>query len=283
MKGFKTIALLFIATVATTLFVAKPITAKATTHCVFWNYEDGDTPEWRYVTGIDDVFGPDFTGHSYEDIYYLRQRFQNGDTLVVQGYGENGNHGIELDLKGFTVGEIVYKNAKGIVVYADHVNKFSALTYATGSVHGDVDNAYIYDDSKATFYNNVGNLYTVNDDNHTMDVTVIGTVSYLEGTSTDGRTYYTASNFRANTLKIENGTLTTNDAYYTKGGSPVASDGASSATASTATNATAATTTNASDGVKSPKTSDNSPVVLLIFALSAIGMTFSVYKLRSYR
>ncbi|MBR1478762.1 MAG: hypothetical protein IJ608_12525 [Lachnospiraceae bacterium] len=281
MKGFKTIAFMFAAFLGVALAVSKPIKAEAQSHLVYYDNDDDDHSSddgWYYIYGLTDTGERDRYQEAREDMYYLKQRFRSGDNLIVDGYGNQPGSIVNIDLRGTSINEITVKNAKGVIIYADHINKVSVIFHSEASIHGDVDTAQVYENSSAEFYSNVGNMHikSMGSEDLLANVHVQGTVGYFDGTN-DNSLFYVGSNVKAGKFRTEKGSLKTDDPDYTRGGSPVAGSG--SASTNTAAESTpSASSSGSSSGVAlSPKTGDI-PVSLAVLVLAVTGFAFSMYK-----
>lgn len=220
MKRFKkVIALLTAALFCVLPILSQPITAEAAeepiTYYLKYLPEDG---EWRYqqLTAWDpaDNNGP---------LYHVWHHIKDGDTLVIDGAGQNFDLDLYVRLANLTVINvgILRVNATGIDEYYQH-NGVSVL-------NADVKNAYVYNDSVCNFNKNVSDLRILGSADINASVGCLGTVGHLLGKS-DYQTFYECYNIAAGQLILQDGSFRTESKYYSTT-APTASKPATSAPA----------------------------------------------------
>lgn len=158
---------------------------------------DSRATDWRYVkasTWEDDTY--------HRELYYFNQEVKDGDIVIVEGNNSTPikipAHLSNLTLVGNT-SAVVHTN--GVDDCFVHKNNVSAI-------NGDVKNAYVFNNSGVNFNNNVENLYVSDSSGLHASIAVVGTVNHVVG-SDDYKTYYEIYNVAANTLRIDEGRLTT--------------------------------------------------------------------------
>ena len=264
MKKLKKIVVLFTAALLCLLpVISNPLTANAegnpTTYYVKYVEDSG---EWRFQYGTWD------DNNEGRELYYLTEGIQNGDLLVIDGTTDI-NLQVKVKLSNLTV-----VNSPLALVSAASFDEVHVINNSTASVTGDVANAYVYNESVCNFNTNVTNLYIINtnqNDDPDANVAVIGTTGYVKGTDA-GSTYYEGYNFKTNTLRIENGHLTTAAENYS-----TTATATPSASAAPTTPAAATTTTTPSAGEYDdvPKTGDPFVTPFLFLGIAAVCLTGS--------
>lgn len=223
-----------------------------------------DKGEYRFVPSA--TWSDSLTNR---ELYYMLQDIKDGDTIVIDGNGSSSDPMLTLDLSKITVGNLTVVNGNASVTVKE-CTEFVAAKSSIVTIIGNVVNAHLYGWTKVNFYNNVASLELASTtkpavESYTGDAVGVGTATKVF-TTTDGveqKAYY---DFKANTLKIAKGAVTTDAANY-------------SATPSATTTQTTPSTTPATDNSEYddvPKTGE-SPVAVILFALTAIcgaaGMT----------
>lgn len=150
-------------------------------------------------------------GQEHWAIATLKQNIKDGDLLVIE---DTHNAGIKLEVD-VRLSNLTVVSGNWVVVVAKSIDDFYIINDSTASVTGNVTNAYVYDKSVANFNSNVKNLIITSNQYDLLYATaaVVGTCDYLQA---GGKSYkhYEFYNFAANTLRIENGHLTTKAANY---------------------------------------------------------------------
>lgn len=238
--------------------------AATSSYCVKYLADKG---EYRFVSGNtwnDSLYN--------RELYYMLQDIKDGDTIVVDGNETNGactDPILNLDLSNITLGNLTVVDGY-VSVTVKECTEFMAVKSSVVTIMGNVINAHLYGWTKVNFYNNVtslelGSVSKPSVASYTGDAIGVGTATKVF-TTTDGveqKAYY---DFKANTLKITKGAVTTDAANY--------STTPSATTTQTTPSTTPATDNSEYDDV--PKTGE-SPVAVILFALTAIcgaaGMT----------
>lgn len=269
MKSFK--KLISLATMAALLAVVpgfSALRAEAATPTTYYLRFDEDKAQWRMQVG---QWDDEYEGR---EAYYLNngsEAVKDGDIIVVLASDEeiSGHEDITVNahLSNLTV------NRTGIVIKTNGIDECYVLGGSYASISGNITNAYVYDDARCTFNNNVGNLRLISSQKNTVDVSVsvVGTVGYAS-TSNPAGIIDEYSNFAANTFYFDTVSgLMTDEQYYTKKGSPVSGPAATTTTTATTTAPanTAASTGNSNDYDDVPKTGDSSLAIWLL-GLSAL-------------
>ena len=158
------------------------------------------------------------------------------------------------------------------------------LDGSTASINGDVSHAYVYGSAHATFINNVDTLEMLGMgtglNNLHAYIGCQGTVNHLIAKdNVDQRTYFEYYSFAKNKLDIYDGSVKTEEQYYSKT-APAATEAATTPEAPAATTATApaqsATASGEYDNV--PKTGESA--LPLYLAGAAVLFVVSGYALR---
>lgn len=267
----KFVALFTMAAVCLSVPGLGKITAKAaepTTYVLNYTASSG---EWRFKLA---------SSWSEEvqdrELYYLQQDIKDGDYIVI----DNDNDCNPLNLKvSVRLGNLTVKSAtKTPVVYANGYDSVYVLDGTTAAVNGDVAHAYVYGSAKANFNNNVDTLEMIgvsSDKSNNLHATIncVGTVNHLIAKDNrDQSTFYEAYSFAAGKLVIDDGSLKTEDKYYSKTAPAATAEPASAApaaeqpaqTTAPAASASQSTASSAYDDV--PKTGETSAMFWLLGA-----------------
>ena len=207
------------------------------------------------------------------ELYYLQQDIKDGDYIVI----DNDNDCNPLNLKvSVRLGNLTVKSAtKTPVVYANGYDSVYVLDGTTAAVNGDVSHAYVYGSAKANFNNNVDTLEMIgvsSDKSNNLHayINCAGTVNHLIAKDNrDQSTFYDAYSFAAGKLVIEDGSLRTEDKYYSKTAAAVATEtpAATAETQQPAQSAASASQTAASSEYDNvPKTGESSVMFWLLGA-----------------
>lgn len=252
MKKFKKIVALFTAAMICLLpLFSSPLTVEAEENPVTYYVKHTGT-EWRFQY---DTWKADDNGR---ELYYLTENIKNGDLIVI-----DGNTSIELNV-GVKLKNLTVVNSTLAVVGASSIDEVYVLNNSTAAVTGDVTNAYVYSEGVANFNTNVANLYVLNTGDHDdpdANIAVVGTVGHVKATDGTG-TYYEYYNFKANTLRIDDGTLVTASENFSK--TP------SAAPAAPATPAAPSTGTTAGEYDDVPKTGAPFVSPVVFFGIAAL-------------
>lgn len=204
MKRMKKIVSLLAAAVLCLMPLANlSLTAHAAEPVTYYLKYLPDDNEWRYQVGS--------TWNSngvHRELYYMKLDIRDGDYMVIEGSGELI---LEVNVR---LGNLTINHATSSIITANGIDDCYVLPDSWCVINGDVTNAYIYDNGFCNFNNNVTNLEiigTSNDINAT--VAVGGTVGHVKGSSNQ-QTYYELYNFEADRLYIQDGSLKTEEKYY---------------------------------------------------------------------
>lgn len=260
----KFIALFTLAAVCFTVPGLGKITVKAaepTTYVL--NYSDSKS-EWRFQEA---------SSWSEElqdrELYYLYQSIKDGDYIVIDNDVPNNPLSLTVSVR---LGNLTFKNTIGVpVVYANGYDSVYFLGGTSGAVNGDVSHAYVYDDAKANFNSNVDTLEMIgltNDKNNNLHATIngVGTVNHLIAKDNrDQLVFYEAYSFAAGKLVIEDGSLKTEEQYYSTA-APAAAPAATEQPAQTAAPAQTTQNNASSEYDNVPKTGEGSAMFWLLGA-----------------
>lgn len=241
MKQFKKSIMLFaVALFCMIPFFASSITAQAAEPVTYYlKYVDNEG-EWRYQTGTWQ------DGNSHRELYYMKQDIKDGDLVVVDGT-QPLDLSVNVRLNNLTV-----VHGTNIVIAANSIDNVFVINGSTAAVNGDVTYAEVYDASVCNFNNNVGTLKVLSEKENTLNasVAVVGTVNHLYAGGKDYK-HYEFYNFKANTLRVENGALKTDKANYSE-----TAQAATTTTPSTSTSTNTGSSSSSSEYDDVPKTGD---------------------------
>lgn len=238
------------------------LTASAEEPAAYYvRYVAGDN-EWRFQRGSswDD-------NAEHRELYYMQQDIKDGDTVVIDG---TGTLNVTLNAR---LGNLTLNNASTVVVTTNGIDSCYVLGSSVAAVNGDITNAYVYDTSSVTFNNSISTLQILGSSDINANVTVAGTVGHLIGKD-NTTTYYDFYNVAAGKLVISNGTVKTEESYYSTTPSDTASGTAqqSTAPAQESSSQTSAQTTQASQSSDAdeyddvPKTGESNLILWLAAA-----------------
>lgn len=154
------------------------------------------------------------------ELYYLQQDIKDGDYIVIDNDTDCNPLNLNVSVR---LGNLTVKAAvKTPVVYAKGYDGVFVLDGTTAAVNGDVSHAYVYGGARANFNNNVDTLEMIglsNDKSNNLHayINCAGTVNHLIAKDNrDQSTFYEAYSFASGKLVIEDGSLRTEDQYYSK-------------------------------------------------------------------
>lgn len=164
----------------------------------------------------------------------MKYEMKDGDKLVIMA----SDAGLVLDLTQH-LNNLTLENSPNVIVTANGIDDCYVLKGSVAAVNGDVKNAYVYDDARCTFNNNVEYMEVVcTSFPLKATITVGGTVGHLKAydiaENKNVRVHYEYYQIAAGKLSIENGSLKTDAAYYSTVPAPV-SDTAQAAGGTTQT------------------------------------------------
>ena len=233
--------------------------------------------EWRFQPN----YPWDDQGY-HRELYYLHQDMKDGDKLVVMASG----HDLLLELTQH-LSNLTFENTPNAVVSANGIDECFVLKDSVAAISGNVTRAYVYDNARCTFNQNVEYLEISGSFPLKATVSVGGTVGHLLAKDYD-RVHYEFYQFAAGTLSIVDGALKTDAANYSTqpGQEPAAAPeavtsapAAPAAEASTESAAPAAPAADEYDEV--PKTGDTTSYVWLL-GIAAVCL-LGGYRLRRSR
>lgn len=151
---------------------------------------------------------------AHRELYYMNEAIKDGDIIIVEG---SSTTPITVDVK---LSNLTVKNGSSVVFHAKGYDECYILDQNTAAINGDVTNAHVYGSSKCNFNNNVSRLEIIgmgNDLNNLhATVTTVGTVSHLAAIELTGEVYFEYYDFPANTFRMEDGSLRTEEKNYSK-------------------------------------------------------------------
>lgn len=257
MKKLKKIFTLLVAAAVLVLMPGvNTLTASAEEPVTYYIKYLSDDNQWRFQTGST---WSDTVQH--RELYYAYQDIKDGDSVIIEG----ANPGFIFEVS-VRLSNVTFLHGSAAVVTAKAIDECYVLRDSVAAINGDVTNAYVYDNARCTFNNNVGTLQVLNDParNDTLlrgTVSVGGTVNHLIGKDND-KIHYELYNFAAGKLSITDGDVKTDAAYY--------STSASAGTTQTTNTSQTSTSQSSSDEYDDvPKTGESS-LVFWLLGLSAI-------------
>lgn len=229
------------------------LTASAESPVTYYVKYLANDGQWRYMEGS----SWSDTGF-HRELYYMYEAIKDGDSIVIDGANPGFVLEVPVRLKNVTL-----LHGAAAVVTATSIDECYILRDSVGAINGNVTNAYVYDNGRCTFNNNVGTLTIQNDSflvNDTLlhaTVSVNGTVNHLIGKD-NVQLHYEHYNFAAGKLVITDGDVKTDPADYSN--SP-------SASSSQTSQSTSSSSSDEYDDV--PKTGDSN-IVLWLLGISAM-------------
>ena len=209
------------------------------------------------------------------ELYYLQQDIKDGDYIVVDNDTDCNPLNLNVSVR---LGNLTVKSAtKTPVVYAKGYDSVFVLDGTSAAVNGDVSHAYVYGGARVNFNNSVDTLEmigTSNDSSNNLHayINCAGTVNHLIARDNrDQSTFYEAYSFTSGKLVIEDGSLKTEDQYYSKTASAAPAQTTAPAATEQPAQATAAPSqsTAASEYDDVPKTGE-SPVMFWLLGAAAV-------------
>lgn len=184
MKHFNKIALLLMTAVFLAILPSantlKVSAAEPTTYIYAYDDNDGEPHGWFLYVNDSTTEEARATGHW--EPYYLQQDFKDGDILVIQG-NSSADSDLVLDLGGRHISNLTVTPGSDditIIVKAASIDECYLLG-SRSSITGYVSNAYVYDDTVATFCSDVDTLNVVGNDVevHAKAIGCQGTVNHV--------------------------------------------------------------------------------------------------------
>ncbi len=200
------------------------------------------------------------------ELYYMFQEMKDGDKLVISDWSDQLELTLDKKLSNVTIEGCSY----GIITAPAFENVY-VLNGSKVAFNGDVNGAYVYEESIVNFNNNVNYLEVNAKFPLKANVRVLGTVNHLKAQDTE-EVHYEFYNFAAGRLSIEEGKLKTDDEYYSS--APVAESTTTTTPATTTTNSNTSSATDELDDV--PKTGDVESYYWLL-ALAVVCMAGGLY------
>lgn len=259
MKQIKKLVTLFtLFTFCLVFFLTTSLPAQAATEPVtFYVKYVPALGEWRFQTGgWSDNADP-------RHLYYMQDEIKDGSLLVIDdaGAGQGITLSVNAQLSNLTVLSSNFSN-----ITAKGVDDFYSLGSSKSVINAPIAKAYVYDNSLVNFNSPVEYLEVISSREETLHATVgaSSTVAHLKAYG-PSRVFYEIFNVATNKLSISDGSLKTEEQYYSK--VPVA------APATPVAPAPAPATPGTSDADEYddvPKTGDNRIQPLWLMLLSAL-------------
>lgn len=212
--------------------------AEPTTYVVHYCTDISD-PDWRFQVGSawDD-------SASDRETYYMMQSIKDGDYVVIDTDASSPAFDLSFPVR---LGNLTVKTTATVLPKAKGYDAVYVLDGSTASISGDVSHAYVYGTARATFINNVDTLEMLGMGNNLNNLHAYigcqGTVNHLIAREySDQSIYFEYYNFAKNTLNIEDGSVKTEEKYYSKTAPAAAVETPAATTAPAATPAPAAAT-----------------------------------------
>ncbi len=255
MKKIKQILTMLVAVVVFVMMSGvSSITASAAEPVTYYIKYLPNDDQWRFQTGST---WSDTVQH--RELYYAYQDIKDGDAVIIEG--SNPGFVFEVSVR---LSNVTFLHGSAAVVSAKSVDECYILRDSVAAINGDISNAYVYDNARCTFNNNIGTLHVLNDParNDTLlrgTVSVGGTVNHLIGKD-NIQTHYELYNFAAGTLSIVDGDVKTDASNYSS---------TASANTNTARPSTSSPASSSDEYDDVPKTGESNTVFYLL-AISAI-------------
>ena len=272
MKGFKKFVSLLAAFVLMALLPgAGMLQASAASPTTYYVKYDIDKRAWRMQIG---EWNKELEGR---ETYYLNngdEAVKDGDILVVLAMDDDetetgsGDITVNAHLSNLTV------NRAGVVISTGGVDECYVLGDSYAAISGNVTNAYVYDNAKCTFNNDVTNLRLIATEKPEVrtTVSVAGTVAYAS-TANQGGVMKEYFNFVKGSFYYDyaSGLMTDPSKYSTNGSSPAAAaTQTTTQTQSSTQNSTTANSSASNEYDDVPKTGESNMLFMILLAVSAM-------------
>ncbi|MBO4982331.1 MAG: hypothetical protein J6C84_10670 [Lachnospiraceae bacterium] len=264
MKKFqKFVSLLSAAALLAMLPGSNTLTASAaepTTFCV--SYDEGDDA-WYYQRDTSE-YNPNI---EVKEAFQLKDVIKDGDIVVVVGISDDT--GLDLDLSNVRLSNLTIAQAATVVVRTKGVDECYVTTDSVAAITGDVSRAYVYNEGSVTFNSNVSYLEIIGTNDVHANIYVHGTVSHVKAVDEASIVCYEYYDFAKGKLEISDGSVQTDEAYYSKTPSASSTQNTAPATQDSQSSAPApGNTSGAYDSV--PKTGEAFPAYLVLIAIAAV-------------
>lgn len=219
----------------------------------------------------------------HRETYYMMQDIKDGDYVVIETDASSPTFDLNFPVR---LGNLTVNTTATVVPTAKGYDSVYILDGSTASINGDVSHAYVYGSAHATFINNVDTLEMLGMgtglNNLHAYIGCQGTVNHLIAKDNiDQRTYFEYYNFAKNKLDIYDGSVKTEEQYYSKtapAATAAATPEATAAPAATTATAPAQSTTASGAYDNVPKTGESA--LPLYLAGAAVLFVVSGYALR---
>ncbi len=175
--------------------------------------------EWRMQPNY-----PWVEGGFHRELYYMHLDLKDGDKLVVEDDSMALNLTLERRLSNITIAKSV-----DTVIYTPGVDNVYMMAGTVAAINGDVTNAYVYDNVKVNFNNNVDYLEITNNYPLNANVRVLGTVNHYVAQEPN-KVWHDYYSFASGTFYMQDGVLRTDAANYSKTPAVVATSAPASVT-----------------------------------------------------
>ncbi len=165
-----------------------------------------DRGEWRFQANYpwDEKGTP-------REMYYFYQEIKDGDTVVVTASPASLDLKIDKKLSNLTI-ENTYTLA---IVSAPEIEECYVLKNSIAAINGNVKNAYVYDNARCTFNDNVEELQIIETSSlMKANVTMGGTVGKASLQDENNRTLFKYYSFAPASFVVEDGNLKTPASKY---------------------------------------------------------------------
>lgn len=220
-----------------------------------------DKGEWRYTDE------EDFDEGSHHSLSHIEDDIKDGDIVVIYGNDSvPGHFDFPVHLSNLTImGAEEY-----VIVTTRGVTDFFALQESVAAVNGDIQNAYLYQDSRVTFNNNVNYLEVNADFDSDIETDCKGTVGHFLW-HFEGSVRYDIYNVASGRLEVDEELKTNSEFYSTTPGAtataPAAAENTPAPADTPAQNTTTPPASNEYDDV--PKTGE-APVSLVLLGVAVV-------------
>lgn len=221
MKKLKKLIALFTAALFCILpLISQPLTAQASTPTTYYLRYIGS--EWRFLPNVTSWDENGF----HRELYYMHQDIKDGDIIIIDG-PEPLNLGVNVSLSNLTI-----LNSTLAIVQAKSYDEVYVSNGSSAAINGNVNKSIVFDGCAVNFNNDIQDLRvegnsSVNVLGNAKNITVYDPadpVAYIECNGTvehvkainNSYTYYDLYSFAKGTLKIENGSMMTDAANYSK-------------------------------------------------------------------
>ena len=226
------------------------LSAKAATPLTYSLGYDTTLNEWRWQINptFDNTLGS-------EPISKLNAYVKDGDIIVI--YNEGTPSGVTFNVSARLSNLTIIGSGDGVSLpYAGGIDDFYALKGCVAAINSTIKNAYVYDNCRVTFNQNIENLEIISEPTVYNAITAAGTVGHAKS-HYNGNVHYEVYNVAAGKFVSEYTVLQTEAQYYST---------TPTGTAAAATPAAPSTTASAASGEydDGPKTGEPAYLYMLL-------------------